>query len=461
MIDRWQWVILFLVTPFFLFPSPGRSWILLIIPLLWVISWLTNGSPVPLTPLNGVLLIFLSMLLVSVLVTFDLAFSLPKLAGLILGIAVFFAIVRYGKTDRGWWISIGLFLAIGVGLAAFGLFGTRWGAKISLLTPITAQLATHITGLPGIEEGYNPNQLAGGLAWVVPVLVGLSMWSVTHRRFFRQGKPKILVGALVVLALFVGSVLVLTESRSGYLGVGIACAVMLGFALPRRWRWILLGALLVVLPVMLVLVTQSYNLLLLNNGGSDALNAAGAIDTVNGRLEIWSRALYGIQDFPFTGMGLNMFRRVAPVLYPFFLISPDVDIGHAHNEFLQAALDLGIPGLIAFLALYLVACWMLIQVWRSAPLKASDGEKTTRESRESTLLIKTLSLSLGVGLLSHMIFGLTDATALGAKPGILFWMLLGLITALFNRVHSGCPIELPGHLSETTADLQRLTKVSL
>jgi len=34
-------------------------------------------------------------------------------------------------------------------------------------------------------------------------------------------------------------------------------------------------------------------------------------------------------------------------------------------------------------------------------------------------------------MLAHFIFGITDAIALGAKPGILFWMLTGLITSLF------------------------------
>jgi putative inorganic carbon (HCO3(-)) transporter len=82
-------------------------------------------------------------------------------------------------------------------------------------------------------------------------------------------------------------------------------------------------------------------------------------------LEVWSRAIYGIQDFPFTGMGMNAFRKVVPVPYPLFTVSPDVDIRHAHNEFLQAALDLGIPGLIAFITLYIGAFWMLWEIWKN------------------------------------------------------------------------------------------------
>jgi putative inorganic carbon (HCO3(-)) transporter len=62
---------------------------------------------------------------------------------------------------------------------------------------------------------------------------------------------------------------------------------------------------------------------------------------------------------------MNAFRKVVPVLYPLFTIPSELDIPHAHNEFLQAALDLGIPGLIAFLVLYIGVFWMLADVWRA------------------------------------------------------------------------------------------------
>ena len=43
------------------------------------------------------------------------------------------------------------------------------------------------------------------------------------------------------------------------------------------------------------------------------------------RLEIWSRAIYMLQDFPFTGIGMGAFRQVANLLYPFFLAGPDAE----------------------------------------------------------------------------------------------------------------------------------------
>jgi len=135
-------------------------------------------------------------------------------------------------------------------------------------------------------------------------------------------------------------------------------------------------------------------------------------------VEVWSRAVYGLQDFPFTGMGMNTFREVVHVLYPLFLIAPDVDIGHAHNEFIQAGLDLGIPGMIAFMGLYVGAFWMLFSAW-------------SHRSRPTAII-----LGLGGGLTAHMLYGMVDAVSLGAKPGILFWMLLGLVAGLYQQVFS-------------------------
>jgi putative inorganic carbon (HCO3(-)) transporter len=120
-------------------------------------------------------------------------------------------------------------------------------------------------------------------------------------------------------------------------------------------------------------------------------------------------------------MGMNTFRRVVHVLYPLFTIAPDTDIAHAHNAFLQAGLDLGIPGLVAFLALHLSALGMLSQIWRAR-----------RAARVRARLMEAFVLGLGGGLLAHMLYGVLDAVALGAKPGALWWMFLGLIAALYR-----------------------------
>ena len=53
--------------------------------------------------------------------------------------------------------------------------------------------------------------------------------------------------------------------------------------------------------------------------------------TLPGRLEIWQRAIYVIQDFPFTGIGMGTFGPVAQTLYPFFGTNANALVPHAHN----------------------------------------------------------------------------------------------------------------------------------
>jgi putative inorganic carbon (HCO3(-)) transporter len=319
---------------------------------------------------------------------------------------------------------------------------------------MTSHLAPRITGLPGVEEGLHPNQVAGGLVWVLPLMVVLSGIAIIRRRewsaTFRQWGGVGVAFVLVIVTLLNVFTFLLTESRSSYIGLVVASIVMLLIVLPSRWRWTLLGSIVVTIVLAVFLLWPSPPAIILRSAlwSNTASDAGWSLDTLEGRMELWSRAIYGIQDFPFTGMGLNTFRRVVHILYPLFLIGPDMDIGHAHDEYLQAALDLGIPGLIAFLALYIGAFWMLFAVWKS---NHNSGE-TRSLPVGSGFLTKALVLGLGGGLLAHMIFGLTDATALGAKPGILFWMLLGLICGLFAQQRT--------RLSDQDANVERTLGIS-
>ena len=445
--DRWQWVLLALASPFLLFPSPSRSLALFVVPGLWIVAWLAGREPLPRTPLNATLLLMFIMVLVSLWATFDIAFSLPKISGMVLGMGVFFAVAREAERPRGWILSLLAFLGIGLGIAALGLFGTRWASsKITFLDPIITRLPTLIQGLQGAETGLHPNEVAGALIWVLPLMMAISVALFflprppknQDARALRKGWQEKMRGwrlvGVTILCLaatfFVAAVFLLSQSRGGYIGLALTLPVLILIALPRRWQWYSLIALVVLAVVLGFLVASRWEAVRTWIAGSDqAADPALSLNSLEGRLEVWSRAIYGIQDFPFTGMGMNAFRKVVPVLYPLFLIGPDIDIGHAHNEFLQAALDLGIPGLIAFLALYIGAFWMLVDVWRATrhpPLNTEHCEVPEGGS----LVTRFLALGLGGGLLAHLLYGLTDTVALGAKPGVLFWMLLGLIAGL-------------------------------
>ena len=56
-IIKWEWLILLLILPLFLFPTGWRSLILLIIPLLWILRKFAFGYFFPHTPYDVTLLL--------------------------------------------------------------------------------------------------------------------------------------------------------------------------------------------------------------------------------------------------------------------------------------------------------------------------------------------------------------------------------------------------------------------
>jgi len=45
---------------------------------------------------------------------------------------------------------------------------------------------------------------------------------------------------------------------------------------------------------------------------------------------------------------------------------------------------------------------------------------------------QVLALAFGAGMLGYFVYGVTEAIALGGRPGFIFWYLLGLVAALHH-----------------------------
>lgn len=397
--------------PFLLFPTARPGWTagaLLTFVLFVLLRLIVRREPWPATPFNAALLLLALMIPVAVWASAMPELTLPKLTGLILGLAAFRAVAFFVRDRRTLWWGVAAFAAIGLGIWSVGFLGTGWPAKFAWFAPLVRRLPRGLAALPGAPDaGINANQLAGALMLYVPVALGLAGGWWRERKWA--------LGMLALgLAGIAGATLILTQSRSGWLGavVGlVALATLAAWSTGRRPAQILA----VVLPLALAAAVAAV-ILARPEIATRFINASRQSEneiSLSGRPEIWSRALYAIQDFPFTGTGLGTFRRVMHLLYPLFTISPDIDIAHAHNLFLQVALDVGLPGLVAYLAMLWLA---LVVAWQAAARGAAAG--------------RGLALGLLAGLLALHTYGLADTIALGAKPGIAFWLALGLIAAL-------------------------------
>lgn len=413
-----EWTGLAAAAPFLLFPTvrPAGTFAALGgLVVLWAATTVLREEAWPLTPFNVALLLFVPMVGVGILVSTLPELTLPKATGLILGVAAFRAIAA-ARQPAFFHVALVAFFLLGLATLLVGVLGLSWVQKIPAWKAILAHLPKGLVRLPETQEGaVHPNELAGALTLYLPMpLSAILCWRPAWKRI-----PGLFL-ALAGLATCAGALL-LTQSRSGWLGGAaglIAVTLLWLLRSPKRWMRLLgaalpflaLGALAFALwRVGTAPLREAFDAAL----GEQLETPAGTI-SLEGRVELWSRALYAIQDFPFTGCGLGTFRRVVHILYPLFLVAPDTDIAHAHNVFLQAALDLGLPGLIAYLALLAVAA--------SAAWWAGGAGMPFRWA----------ALGLLAGLIGFHIYGLTDTVALGAKPGLAFWLALGILASLLD-----------------------------
>lgn len=396
---------LFLLTPFFLFPSGIKVLVLLTLPVFFILNKWEKGYFFHRTPFDSEIFLILIMMLVTEYATFDLSFTLPKLSGLLFHITVFYIVVDVIRLRQGLYRSLRLFFLLGIGISGVGLLGTDWLFKNETISGFLRLLPKIIQGLPGAETGIGPNELAGTLLWFFPVAFGILMSKKDSERTFSRFFLWLVFGT----TLFV---FVLTQSRGGWIG-GIIALVFIGAVLNKVIRWLTGAGVIVLVGVVNYVGLSAVKELLV----SDTVEGmVGSLGSLGFRIEVWRAALWGIADFPFTGMGLGTFRRVSRVLYP-MNVSPSFEIPHAHQQFLQVALDLGVPGLIAYIAIWLGAGYLLWYTWR-----------TTEDA-----FIKSVTLGVSGALLGFFVFGLTDTIALGSKPGVFLWWLFALSVGVYQQ----------------------------
>ena len=409
-ITDWEWLILLFLIPLLLFPTGWRGLLLLIIPLLWVIRKAATGHFVPPTPLDISIFLMLIALLLSLAAVFDMQSSFPKIAGLIIGIAFYYGAVQYTRTySNGVYHLLGLILISGTGMTVLASLSNFQTQTLTIFNLLFVRFPIPFFTLPIFNATeVNFNEIAGIIGWYFPLLLVtfVGFW----REMWQSGRWSLRFAHIALLFILLISIFLHLSTRSRGGIASVILAILLVIAIRYQWgRWFLL-------TLGIVAVALSYlDFGVLMVGESQATDFG-----LEGRLEIWSRGLYGLADFPITGMGLNGFRQVVHILYPLFTISPDFDLGHAHNHLLQAGLDLGIFGLIAYLAIWLVCLAMIWKGWKHA------------QRHSDRVLIAGLCGSLAAG----WFFGVFDAIALGARPGFLWWLLVGLLVSTFDNIWS-------------------------
>ena len=401
---------LVIIIPILFFPQ--ISYLLTAVSLSLLVLFYLIRPPKP-SPFNVSWLVLWLLIGIGVLVSADPDLTLPKFTGLMLGFTwwVFLTWMINGRSS----LTLGFIFwgLLGVGFVSIGILSTNWLFKIPGISAILQLLPSQIVQLPGSEAGVQPNQLAGTILIYFPFLLSLLFgWRPNFQR-------KLLLAGTAVLTLVVMAVLLLTQSRSGWIGAvgGIVVVLALwGAVLPKsrqRWLFWATAAAIVLAGIVGAMALGSERLQTIWEDPIQAeATAVGDFSSIGFRQEVWRWGLMASGDFAFTGTGLGTFRQVVRRLYP-LNVRPDYDIAHAHNIFLQTALDVGIPGLITYLSMLIIA--------------AVIGWQTAKRSK----VYRPFALGILASFAALHIYGLTDALALGSKTGLSFWVALSLLTSMF------------------------------
>jgi putative inorganic carbon (HCO3(-)) transporter len=312
-------------------------------------------------------------------------------------VLLFYAIVNWTNSKPRLRLVILVFTLAGLIIALFAPFSVTWNTGKLVFIPKT--IYERFTAF--VSDTVHPNVMGGNLILLLPLPLSILIFGWKYLSWW----SRIYFGLAVLVMTFV---ILLTKSR----GTWIALTAVVILITLLRWRigWVLIiiGTGILVVSIFLIGFTDFIEILTAND----------ALIGIEGRIDIWSRAVFMIQDFPITGIGFGIFMDIADNLYRFFLF-PAGKIIHAHNLFLQIAVDIGLPGLIAWLAIFLSFCWINWKIFRHG---ANQGN--------------SLESGLGVGLLGSSlalaVHGLTDAVTWGfIRTAPMVWALWGVSLAIY------------------------------
>ncbi len=285
-----------------------------------------------------------------------------------------------------------------VGIVA--LFASDWTNK-------SDQLRFLINALPPFEAvrrgfgGFNVNEIAGSLVWLVPLFAALLAWRgrSVFDRVLRWSF--VLVFVITSLALFLG------QSRFAIVGALIALVLMVPLLITRRRGRLAAWAVILLFMILEIMIARN----VFTPPGVETLGERDE-SSMSIRFDIWGAALDIIQDYPLTGVGMNMFRENpvrADYPVPTFIQGR---LPHAHNEYFQISSDLGLPGLFIFITWYGVVLYGLYRAYRVGSHN-----------------IRALAVGVAGGLIAHALFGFGDAVTLWDRFAFVFWWLLALGSA--------------------------------
>ena len=277
------------------------------------------------------------------------ASGLDALLGIIPPLAIVCAMVRL-KAYRAKWLATALIAATLAGIALGAL-------QVVAANPLESPLYLYDDTNPGRAVGFfaNANHMATLLVITIPFLAALV--AAGKSASMQRSSAIIAIAGGIAILVVVG--LALNGSLAGYgLALPVIAASTLIILPPgnRLRLWVVIVAALLVIGSVTALETTPI--------GTGRLGEK-ATTSVDSRAEILATTGHATTDFMPFGSGLGSFISVYH-LYEGPEQVTDVYVVHAHNDYAETTLELGVAGIVLivlFLAWWAAAVW---RAWRTA-----------------------------------------------------------------------------------------------
>ncbi len=389
--------------------SDAGAWPLFVGTAPWLIDLFVNRRAAARTPFDSPLILFLLTAALAVWSAYDQETAWAKFWMIVTAVLLFYAFATWLKImtqhssaqleQLAWLLAL-----FGTAVAIYFLATHDWDAfptKVASIEMIGRLLQRPLPTLAG--HHLHPNVVGGMLAALLP-------FGIVTAVIARRQKQRLILALGIITSLFMLIGLLFSSSRGAWLAAlaafGLICFWWLVGQLsrqqPTKRRWHFLGLLLtgILLGISLWLLhpdfAASFNSQLpLLLGGAN-------------RLDLFRNSLVLLQDYPFIGAGLGSFM----MLYSTYALLVHVGyIIHAHNLFLDIAIEQSLIGLAAAIWMWAIFAWLL---WR----EARRGQ------------IQPLLGAAACSLLTIVVHGLVEDALYGSRALLLLFVPLAFVMVL-------------------------------
>jgi len=377
--------------------------IILIVMAVWVLRKLIKKEKLIYTPINWLIVLFIALAGISNLHSLSIVLSSEVLRGslyLLRWLAyagIFFMILDYAKDEsrqKKYWLWL---LSLGIGVAILGFIQLIYLPDFSFMENLGWD--PHQGRL--LSTFFDPNLVGGFLAFIISLILGILFMK---EKSLNTGREISFLTAdrnyLVIAGLILFLALILTFSRSAYLGFFISFIVL---ALIRSWKIAILG--IVIIGLTFLAFPRSV----------ERIKAGFNLDvTAQARIESWKTGIKIISDYALLGVGFNNL----PYIQPAYSTLEESKIAHGVSGFDSSLLTLwataGIFGLLSYLAIYLTIIWYSFKNYLD---------------KNKSKLIRGFGLGLGAALIGLLVHSQFVNSLLFPPMMALIWFSAGILFA--------------------------------